>query len=102
MLALVFSLPVCIWVHIGLITGHKMIGVRMVLQDGASHSVDSSELAFRLAAVGAMRQSFPLATPTVLEPIMSVEVVAPDEFQVCGREREREGGREREREREYV
>ena len=66
----------------GLLTGHKMIGVRMVLQDGVSHSVDSSELAFRQAAVGAMRQAFPQATPTVLEPVMSVEVVAPDEFQV--------------------
>ena len=54
----------------------------MVLQDGVSHSVDSSELAFRQAAVGAMRQAFPQATPTVLEPVMSVEVVAPDEFQV--------------------
>lgn len=66
----------------GLMTGHKMIGIRMVLQDGASHSVDSSELAFRQAAIGAIRQAFPQATPTVLEPIMSVEVVAPDEFQV--------------------
>lgn len=54
----------------------------MVLQDGAAHSVDSSELAFRLAAIGAMRQAFSQATPTVLEPVMSVEVVAPDEFQV--------------------
>ena len=79
----------------------------MVLQDGVSHSVDSSELAFRQAAVGAMRQAFPQATPTVLEPVMSVEVIAPDEFQVrtsyqvvcvcvcvrvcvCEREREKE------------
>ena len=67
---------------VGLLTGHKMTGIRMVLQDGVSHSVDSSELAFRQAAVGAMRQTFPQATPTILEPVMSVEVVAPDEFQV--------------------
>lgn len=65
-----------------MLTGHKMTGIRMVLQDGVSHSVDSSELAFRQAAVGAMRQVFPQATPTILEPVMSVEVVAPDEFQV--------------------
>ena len=40
----------------GLLTGHKIVGVRMVLQDGVAHIVDSSELAFRLAAAGAMRQ----------------------------------------------
>ena len=72
----------CVSLPAGLLTGHMMMGVRMVLQDGVSHSVDSSELAFRQAAIGAMRQAFPLASPTVLEPVMSVEVVAPDDFQV--------------------
>lgn len=59
-----------------------MVGVRMVLEDGVSHIVDSSEIAFKLAARGAMRMFFPQANPVVLEPIMAVEVVAPQEFQV--------------------
>lgn len=52
-----------------------------MLKDGLAHSVDSSELAFRLAAIGAFREAFVKAGPTILEPIMTVEVVAPSEFQ---------------------
>ncbi len=44
----------------GLLTGHKLVGVRMVLEDGVSHSVDSSEMAFKSAAIGAMRQGIGL------------------------------------------
>ncbi|XP_068733755.1 elongation factor G, mitochondrial-like isoform X1 [Montipora capricornis] len=66
----------------GLITGHKLAGIRFILEDGAAHGVDSSELAFKLAAIGAtMREAFPKATPLILEPIMSVEVNIPQEFQ---------------------
>lgn len=54
----------------------------MVLTDGAAHAVDSSELAFKLAAVYAFRTAYPEAAPTVLEPIMMVEVTVPGEFQV--------------------
>ncbi|XP_068687407.1 elongation factor G, mitochondrial-like [Montipora foliosa] len=65
----------------GLITGHKLAGIRFILEDGAAHGVDSSELAFKLAAIGAMREAFPKAIPLILEPIMSVEVNIPQEFQ---------------------
>jgi len=55
--------------------------------------VDSSELAFRSAAIGAFREAFPKARPVVLEPVMTVEVVAPVEFQgnVIGALNQRKG-----------
>ncbi len=65
----------------GLLTGHVINGVRFVLEDGQHHAVDSSELAFRLAAIGAFKEAFNKAGPVVLEPIMSVEIIAPVEFQ---------------------
>lgn len=65
----------------GLLTGHVINGVRFVLEDGAHHAVDSSELAFRLAGIGAFKEAFNKAGPVVLEPIMNVEVIAPVEFQ---------------------
>ena len=52
-----------------------------MLKDGAFHTVDSSELAFRLAMIGAFREIYRNAKPVILEPIMNVEVVAPGEFQ---------------------
>ena len=50
--------------------------------DGQTHVVDSSELAFRTATHGAFKQAFLNAQPVILEPIMSVEVTAPNEFKV--------------------
>eukprot|EP00795_Rhopilema_esculentum_P016252 gene16252-7631_t len=65
----------------GFLTGHRMCGMKFTLEDGAAHAVDSSELAFRLAAIGAVKQALEKARPIVLEPIMLVEVNAPQEFQ---------------------
>ena len=65
----------------GALIGHPVEGVRVVLTDGAAHAVDSSELAFKLAAMYAFRTAYANASPTVLEPVMSVEVSVPSEFQ---------------------
>jgi elongation factor G len=65
----------------GSLSGNVVTGCRMVLKDGAFHAVDSSELAFRLATIGAFREVFRAAHPVILEPIMTVEVVAPVDFQ---------------------
>ena len=58
-----------------------MQGVRCVLTDGASHAVDSSEMAFKIAAVQAFRQAYAIAGPTIMEPIMKVEITVPSEYQ---------------------
>ena len=63
----------------GLISGNKLCGIRFVLLDGQSHDVDSSELAFRQAAIGATKQALERGSAYILEPIMAVEVVAPNE-----------------------
>ncbi|XP_025831037.1 elongation factor G, mitochondrial isoform X2 [Agrilus planipennis] len=65
----------------GLLTGHKLTGLKFRLQDGMHHIVDSSELAFFLATQGAIREVFEDGIWQVLEPVMSVEVTVPDEFQ---------------------
>jgi len=53
----------------------------MTVNDGQSHSVDSSELAFKQAAVGGFKQAYPKAAPIVLEPIMKLAVECPSDFQ---------------------
>ncbi|EKX73124.1 translation elongation factor G1, putative [Theileria equi strain WA] len=65
----------------GLLSGRPMINTRFVLTDGASHEVDSSDIAFKLAAFGAFNEVFMDAEPIILEPIMSIEVVSPSEYQ---------------------
>jgi elongation factor G len=56
-------------------------GIRVVLNDGSSHSVDSSEMAFSAAARGAFMETYPKAKPVIHEPIMKVVVESPTEFQ---------------------
>eukprot|EP01118_Nematostelium_gracile_P014041 TRINITY_DN5396_c0_g1_i2.p1 TRINITY_DN5396_c0_g1~~TRINITY_DN5396_c0_g1_i2.p1 ORF type:complete len:650 (+),score=241.19 TRINITY_DN5396_c0_g1_i2:256-2205(+) len=65
----------------GPLLGQPVTGVRMVVNDGASHSVDSSEMAFRLCSTYAFKECFKNASPAILEPIMEVEILAPVEFQ---------------------
>ncbi|KAG5538670.1 hypothetical protein RHGRI_019287 [Rhododendron griersonianum] len=65
----------------GSLIGHPVENIRVALTDGASHAVDSSELAFKLAAIYAFRKCYPEARLVILEPIMLVELKAPTEFQ---------------------
>ena len=64
----------------GSLIGFPIVGVRVVINDGASHPVDSSDLAFQQAATGAFREAFKKASPRLLEPIMKVSVESPSEF----------------------
>ncbi len=77
----------------GGLIGHPVEGIRVVLTDGASHAVDSSEMAFKLAALAAFRQVYDKAKPKILEPVMSVEITVPSEFQgtVIGNVNRRKG-----------
>jgi len=65
----------------GPLIGFPIVGVKCVINDGASHPVDSSEIAFRTAALMGFREAYMAAKPTILEPIMRVEVQFPEEFQ---------------------
>jgi len=65
----------------GSLIGFPIVNVRCVVNDGQSHAVDSSDIAFQLAAIGAFREAYAKAKPVILEPIMKVEVEGPTEFQ---------------------
>jgi elongation factor G len=65
----------------GSLIGFPVVGVRCVINDGASHAVDSSEIAFKTAALMGFREAYEKAKPVVLEPVMKVEVQVPEEFQ---------------------
>jgi elongation factor G len=65
----------------GTMIGFPVVGVRCVINDGASHAVDSSEMAFKIASIAAFREGYGKAKPTILEPVMKVEVQTPEEFQ---------------------
>ncbi|HPN03671.1 MAG TPA: elongation factor G [Rectinema sp.] len=65
----------------GTLIGFPVTGVRCVINDGQSHPVDSSDIAFQFAAIGAFREAYEKAKPAILEPIMKVVVETPNEFQ---------------------
>ncbi len=77
----------------GMLIGMPVVGVRMIVNDGSYHDVDSSDIAFRIAAMAAVREVYMNAKPTILEPIMKLEVQAPEEFQgsVMGQVNQRRG-----------
>ena len=64
----------------GPLAGYPLVDVRVTLLDGAYHDVDSSELAFKIAGLQAFREAAKLAGPVILEPVMSVEVITPEDF----------------------
>lgn len=64
----------------GVVAGYPMIDFKATLIDGAFHDVDSSVLAFEIAAKAAFREGMPKGNPKLLEPIMKVEVITPDEY----------------------
>jgi elongation factor G len=64
----------------GVLAGYPMVDVRVQLLDGKYHEVDSSELAFKIAASMGFREAVGKASPVLLEPVMEVEVVMPQEF----------------------
>jgi len=64
----------------GVLAGYPMVDVKVVLQDGAYHDVDSSELAFKIAGSMAFKEAARRAGPALLEPMMAVEVITPEDF----------------------
>ncbi len=65
----------------GPLLGHRVLGTRMVVNDGATHMTDSSEMAFKIATQQAFRKAFTAARPQVLEPLMKTTITSPNEFQ---------------------
>jgi elongation factor G len=77
----------------GTLIGFPIVGIRCAVNDGAAHAVDSSEMAFKTAAMMGFREAYAKAAPTILEPIMKVEIDVPSEFQgsVVGQVNQRRG-----------
>ncbi len=77
----------------GLLIGFPVVGVRVVINDGAYHEVDSSDMAFRICAMTAVREFYHQCGPIILEPIMRLQTQAPEEFQgsVVGQINQRRG-----------
>jgi elongation factor G len=64
----------------GVLAGYPVVDVRVELVDGSYHDVDSSEIAFKVAGSMAAKEGLKRAQPRLLEPVMAVEVVTPEEF----------------------
>ncbi|MCM8819723.1 MAG: elongation factor G [Candidatus Omnitrophica bacterium] len=64
----------------GVYAGYPIVDVKVTLLDGSYHEVDSSDIAFRLAAMGCFRETFLKANPIILEPIMCIEMLTPEEY----------------------
>lgn len=77
----------------GILIEQPVVGVRVTLNDGQTHPVDSSEMAFKIASKMALKEAIAKAGPIILEPIMKLEVSVPDEFQgpVIGQLNQRRG-----------
>jgi len=70
----------------GVLTGYPMVDIKVTLIDGSYHEVDSSEMAFKIAASMGFKEGARQASPILLEPLMSIEIITPEEFmgQVVG------------------
>ena len=64
----------------GILAGYPMVDVKATLFDGSYHDVDSSEMAFKIAASMALKEALKKCKPVLLEPVMKVEVVVPEEY----------------------
>jgi len=64
----------------GPLAGYPMVGLKATLYDGSYHPVDSNEMAFKLAAILSFKEAMPKAAPTLLEPVMSLQVTIPDSY----------------------
>ena len=64
----------------GILCGYPMVDIKATVVDGSTHEVDSSDMAFKIAASLALKNAKPVAGPIILEPIMSVDVVTPSEY----------------------
>ena len=64
----------------GILAGYPLVGIKVTLTDGAYHEVDSSEMAFKIAGSMAFKEAARKASPALLEPMMAVEVVTPEDY----------------------
>ena len=64
----------------GVLAGFPVVDISVDLYDGSAHDVDSSEIAFKLAAINAFQEGMRKAKPVILEPVMKLEVVVPEKF----------------------